>query len=349
VYLGTWEGLYEAVPDAERYRTRLLGLQSPPAPKEQWNNHRGVHPAGKGAIRCPVVVDRDEPDRLYAATNRAGIFISVDAGRSWRESNQGLVYKEVWSLEQHPKTGELYAGTGPSALFKSTDRGETWIECQQLRFLPTTKNWTFPGPPYVSHVKDIGLCAADATIIYCSIEEGGVIRSRDGGVTWDQIDEGNGIYDDVHTVTVMPDNHEFLVATTGKGVYRSLDAGDSWTLSCEGLGTRRYMSHLVLHPSRPKVAFTAAAAVPPPEWPKGANSAFFRSEDQCLTWERLSGGLPEPIAAAPRCTGGDPEDPDAVFVGMTDGSVWMTEDGGESFRQIVQGLPQITSIQVAYR
>jgi hypothetical protein len=34
---------------------------------------------------------------------------------------------------------------------------------------------------------------------------------------------------------------------------------------------------------------------------------------------------------------------------MTDGSVWMTEDGGESFRRAVAGMPQVMSIRVAYR
>jgi hypothetical protein len=98
---------------------------------------------------------------------------------------------------------------------------------------------------------------------------------------------------------------------------------------------RRYMTHLVVHPKRPTVMFTAAAEVPPPGWtrPEGGNSAFYRSEDQGRTWERLTGGLPEHITPAPRCAVGDPEDPDRVFFGMTDASIWLTEDGGESFRR----------------
>lgn len=349
LYVGTWEGLYEARRNGDTYKTRLLGLESPPGPPELWHNHRGVHPAGRGGIRCPVVVDRDDPDRLYAGTNRAGVFRSDNGGRTWREINEGLVYKEVWSLAQHPATGELYVGTGPSALFKSSNRGDTWVECQHLRSLPTTKNWTFPGPPYVSHIRHVELRADDPAIIYCSIEEGGVIRSRDGGATWHQIDQSNGIHNDVHTVNVMPDNPSFLVATTGQGAYRSLDAGDSWTLAGEGLGHRRYLAHLVVHPSRADVLFTAAAERMPRDWPQGAGSAFFRSDDRGASWRRLSGGAPEDMAAGVRSVAGDPADPDAVFMGMTDGTVWMTEDGGESFRVAVRGLPQVTSLRVTHR
>lgn len=351
LYLGTWDGLYLAEPEGDGFTTRVLGFVDPPAPTSAWNDHRGGRTSGYGAIRTPVVVDRDDPKRLYAPTNREGMWVSEDGGQTWREINRGLVYKEIWSLVQHPKTGELMVGTGPSAFFTSCDGGETWVESAQLRSLPTTKNWTFPGPPHVSPIKDIGICADDPSLVFGSIEEGGVVRSRDGGRTFDQIDEHNGIYDDVHTVTIMPDNHQTLVATTGKGVYRSTDGGDTWTLSSDGLDGRTYMSHLVLHPSRPHVLFTAAAGCPPPMWPKpqGADAGFFRSEDQGRTWVRLTGGLPAYLTAAPRCVAGDPLDPDAVFVGMTDGTVWLTEDGGESFRCALRGLPQVTSIRVAYR
>jgi photosystem II stability/assembly factor-like uncharacterized protein len=349
LYVGTWEGLYEARPAGDAYQTRLLGLQSPPGPKELWNHHRGVHPAGKGAVRCPVVVDRDDTRRLYAGTNRAGVFVSEDAGETWREANQGLVYKEVWSLAQHPLTGDLFVGTGPSALFRSTDRAESWIECQQLRFLPTTKNWTFPGPPHVSRIRHIGWHGDDADVVYGSVEEGGVIRSRDRGTTWGQIDERHGIYTDVHTVNPMPDDPRTLVATTGKGAYRSFDAGDSWLFSSDGLGDRRYLAQIAVHPSRPHVLYTAASASDPSNWPKGADSAFFRSDDRGASWRRLGGGVPAYLAAGVRTVAGDPADPDAVFVGMTDGAIWMTEDGGESFRLVVRDLPQVTSIQVAHR
>ena len=88
----------------------------------------------------------------------------------------------------------------------------------------------------------------------------------------------------------------------------------------------------------------------PPGWrrPEGANAGFFRSEDQGKSWDRLSGGIPY-FKAAPRAVAGDPDDPNAFFVGMTDGTVWMTEDGGESFTQIISGLGQVLSLRPAHR
>jgi len=329
LYVGTEEGLYSAEPGDGGYRSRPLALQ------------------GKGALRSPVVIDRADPRRLYAATTRGGVHRSEDGGENWREINDGITYKEAWSIAQHPKSGELFVGTGPSSIFKSKNGGDTWIDCEQLRSLPETKDWTFPRPPHVSHVKALALCADDPMVIFGAVEEGWVVRSRDGGESWQNIKEG--VEFDSHYVAVMPDNQDVVIATSGKGIYRSVNAGESFVDSSDGLNCR-YMAQLVVHPARPKMLFTAAAAVPPSLWrrPEGAASAFYRSDNQGDSWERVSGGLPAHFKAAPRAVTGDPEDSNSFFVGMTDGTVWLSKDSGDSFRQILSGLPQVTSIRVAH-
>jgi len=330
LYIGTVNGLYLAESEGNGFKARLLGLQ------------------GKGAIRFPVIIDHKEPRRFYAGTGLAGVWRSEDGGKGWREINEGLVYKEVWSLVQHPKTGALYVGTGPSSVFKSADGGDSWSDCEQLKSLPETIDWTFPRPPHVSHVKHLTLSEDDPMLIFGAVEEGWIIRSLDGGKSWQNLKEGVSI--DAHTVYYMPDNPALLIATAGEGVYRSLDGGAHFEESATGL-ERRYMAQLVFHPARPRVLFTAAMAVPPPFWrrPEGADTAFYRSENQGLSWKRLSGGLPEYFTAASRALCGDAEEPDAFFAGMTDGTVWVSGDGGESFRQILGGLPQIGSIGVTHR
>jgi len=330
LYIGTAEGLYQAAPDNGGYKFRPSGLQD------------------KGALRSPVVIDHRDPRRLYAATSRGGMFRSEDRGESWREINEGILYKEAWSLAQHPTTGELVLGTGPSSIFKSNDGGDSWTDCEQLRNLPETEDWTFPGPPHISHVKGVALCAEDPKIIFGAIEEGWLIRSKDGGESWQNIKDGTEF--DSHSVAVMPGGSNVVIATSGKSFYKSVDGGDRFTKCAAGLD-RRYMAQAAFHPARPRIFLTAAAAVPPPFWrrPEGADTAFYRSDDQGESWRRLSGGLPEYFKAAPRAVAGDPEDPKTFLFGMTDGAVWMTEDAGESFRQILAGMPQVMSIRVAYR
>ena len=70
LYIGTAEGLYQAVPDNGGYRARAIGLQ------------------GKGALRAPVVIDWRDPRRIYAATSRAGVFSATIAARPGARSTK---------------------------------------------------------------------------------------------------------------------------------------------------------------------------------------------------------------------------------------------------------------------
>ncbi|HLY66616.1 MAG TPA: exo-alpha-sialidase, partial [Chloroflexota bacterium] len=276
LYVGTGYGLFKAEGNGQGYKTTPLGLED------------------AGGMRCPVMIDKDDPKRLYAGTTRGGMLVSEDSGQTWRAINNGLDKKEIWWAAQHPKTGDLWAGVSPSAMYKSSDRGASWTECEQLQSLPTIKEWTFPQPPHISHVKHLSLREDDPDHVMGAVEEGWLIRSTDGGHTWENL--RNGCEFDAHTVYYMPDNPNVVISTSGQGVYRSEDGGDSFTKMEAGMD-RRYMTHLVVHPDRPNVMFTAAAEVPPPGWlrPEGGNSAFYRSDDQGHSWRRLTGGLPEHI------------------------------------------------------
>jgi hypothetical protein len=289
-----------------------------------------------GGLRCPIVVDCANATLLFAGTGSMGVLRSDDGGQSWRPMNNGLTRPEVWWLEQHPATGVLWAGTSPASMFTSEDRGEHWRECEQVQALPRVGEWTFPGPPHIPHVKHINLRHDDPLDVLAAVEEGWLIRSRDGGKTWLNLTEGTEF--DSHTAYFMPrTDARVIVSTSGSGVYRSENGGDSFNASDAGLD-RRYMAHLVVNEARPETVFTAAAAVPPPGWsrPEGARSAVYRSTDQARTWTRLTGGLPDDLSAAPRAVAGDPADADVVCVGMSDGTVWLTEDGGDSFRPAVR-------------
>jgi photosystem II stability/assembly factor-like uncharacterized protein len=335
--IGTANGAFRAEVNGGEPRVESLGLED------------------VGGLRCPLLVDRQNANVLFAGTVSAGVLRSDDGGGSWRTVNDGLSKPEVWWLEQHPVTGQLWAGTSPAAMFISEDGGEHWRECEQIQALPRVPEWTFPNPPHIPHVKHIGLRAEDPADILAAVEEGWLIRSRDGGTTWQNLTQGTEF--DSHTAYFMPDNPHVIVSTSGSGVYRSEDGGASFSTSDAGLD-RRYMAHLVVNASKPRTVFTAAAAVPPPGWsrPEGARSAVYRSADQGKSWARLRGGLPEDIAAAPRAVAGDPQDAEAVCIGMTDGTVWLTEDGGESFRPALRMPTQgtgaraggVTSLRVVH-
>jgi photosystem II stability/assembly factor-like uncharacterized protein len=327
LYIGTANGLYLGEPQGATYEARLLGLE------------------GLGVMRARVTVDAAEPERLYAGTTRGGLLRSEDRGQTWREINQGIVHKDVWSIVQHPTTKTLFAGTSPAAVYWSDDSGESWHEYEELAQLPTTKGWTGPLPPHVSRMKTLAL-ADDPSFIYGAIEEGWAVRSLDGGETWQQLSEG---FDhDGHAIALMKANPRTVIATGGKGIYRSEDGGDSWAKVSENLLPYRYTpADIAVHPDNPRVLFTALSTEGPGGWQRGnIGVGYARSEDEGTTWELLP-SLAEATRAVPRALVADPSAPDTLYAGMTDGSVWMSQDGGDSFRQILSGLPSVHSLCVA--
>lgn len=293
-----------------------------------------------------VVVDHRIAGRLYAGTTRGGVFRSDDAGKTWQKKSEGLYYQEVSCVVQHPITGELYAGTRPASIFKSSDYGETWSNLDALHALREMEDWTFPNPPFFPHVKAIGLAAANPQLILGAIEEGWLVRSTDGGVTWTNLRAGSEF--DSHTVYAMPDNEKILVSTSGKGAYRSEDGGNHFTPANDGLHSR-YLAQIAVHPDMPQMLFTAGAEVPPPKWrrPEGCRSEIYRSENQGLSWQALKGGLPNDMRAAPRIVAGDRFTPGWVMVGMQDGDLWLSRDFGKSFQRAATGLPALFGLTTA--
>ncbi|HLY64899.1 MAG TPA: hypothetical protein VKU60_05135 [Chloroflexota bacterium] len=281
---------------------------------------------------------------MLAGTHGQGLYASEDQGKSWARRDNGIESPNIYVLNSATANGaiRLYAGTQPARLYVSTDMGNSWQDLPALRDVPSVEQWTFPAPPFQAHIKQMAFDPRSADHIYVAVEVGGLFKTTDAGQTWRQL---SGFWEDVHRVVVMPHDPDTVYISDGDGLYCSHDAGDSWARLTDRDWRIGYPDPLIVHPDRPELMFTSGGATIPPKWASSgtADSRIARSRDGAKTWEILAGkGLPEHIRGF-LGTGSANTWPDGfeLFIGSTDGDVYYSNDDGDSWSVIVNGLAPI--------
>jgi photosystem II stability/assembly factor-like uncharacterized protein len=287
-----------------------------------------------------LAVDPNEGDTLFAGLRNDGVQKTTDGGRTW--SDCALPQPGVFSLAVGAQDGAVYAGTEPSALFRSDDGGRTWRELDALLALPSRPTWSFPPRPWTSHVRWIAPSPHDADLLLVGIELGGLMRSTDGGMSWQ--DHRPGAQRDVHSLTWHPRARGRAYEAGGGGAAFSEDAGETWRAADEGRD-RHYTWSVAVDPSDPELWYVSAST--------GPYAAHGRRDPQARIyrraageWHPLSDGLPDPIPAMPYAlvaTDG------RLFAGLADGQIWESNDRGDTWRKCtVAGDPLTELHALAY-
>ena len=273
------------------------------------------------------------PSVLYAASTKGRVFRSADSARSWEAVGEIEGWEELSSLAVDPHDpARLLAGMEPSALFRSEDGGRTWTEVPAIREM--SGGWSVPWSDAKGHVRGISIDSNDPERICLAIEVGGVVRTEDGGKTWENVH--GGIHDDVHSVAVNPHDGRIVYAATRHGFGRSEDYGRTWR-RIDGFEGQGYARPLAVDPHRPGRVFTAAATTGPGGFNRpqvGSECGVFRSDDGGLTWTRLTEGIPARFQPYVDAMDSDPSCPDHVALADTDGRVFESEDGGDSWARV---------------
>ena len=285
---------------------------------------------GSGA-QC-LAVDPADPDTVYAGLREQGVRRSGDAGRSWEDCR--LSEPGVFSLAVSAADGAVYAGTEPSRLFRSDDRGESWRELDALLELPSRPSWSFPPRPWTSHVRWIEPSPHDADLLLVGIELGGLMRSTDGGASWQ--DHRPGAQPDVHSLAWHPRDSARAYEAGGGGTAFTVDAGESWRPADDGRD-RNYTWSVAVDPDDPELWYVSASTGPFAAHGGGDPQARIYRRRPGDEWRALGGGLPEPLPAMPYAlVAADGR----LFAGLADGQIWESRDRGDSWRAAsVEGGP----------
>ena len=345
LYLSTTQGVVRINPDTGEV-TRL-------GPAETSTESLAV--AGE-VIVAAVTPDYGLPMRNpLRPGDHPGAIRSADGGQTWQPLQDGLAGQQVTAMAALQATGSghsgatagaFVAGTDPAELLVSQDGGQTWAQGQSLREMPGYGEWSYPLPPHTPHVMVIVPHPTTPGALFAGIEVGGIVRSDDGGATWRVT--GEGCHPDIHGLAVCPAAPEVVYASTPRGVYVSEDGGEHFTPRIEGLEPL-YCRPIVAHPADPDQAVVVATngasgffGIPA----ERTGGAVFRTADRGRSWQRVSAGLPSPLAPTPTMVTGEGQ-PASIYLPLYSGQVYASQDGGASWRLLADDLPPVLRASVA--
>jgi photosystem II stability/assembly factor-like uncharacterized protein len=213
------------------------------------------------------------------------------------------------------------------------------------------------GPASMSgRVIDMDVVESDPYTWYVGTSTAGIWKTTDNGVTWQSIFDQQAVHS-IGDLVIHQANPNIVWAGTGEranrqsvswgdGVYKSTDAGKTWTNV--GLRNSRHIGRIVLHPSNPEIAYVAAQGS---VWGPGGDRGVYRTTDGGRTWARTLHVDDETGATDVALDGSDPNVLYAAtyqrrrsafgFDGGGPGSaLWKSTDGGSTWTKLTgAGLP----------
>lgn len=281
-----------------------------------------------------LAVDPHRPQRVYCGTFDAGLWCSDNAGLSWQPigadlSDAAVMAVAVSPLEVANSMGVVWAGTEPSALYRSEDGGRTWEEKTALQEIPSKPTWRFPPRPWTHHVRWIEPDPNVADRLFVGIELGGVMRTLDGGESWE--DRKPHSQHDCHTLRTHPQAPDLLYETAGGGFAESHDGGATWQGDDRGR-QHHYLWGLAVDPGDPGTVVISGSP-----GPRGAHNnetaeaqLYRRSGDEA--WQPLTAGLPKPQGTRAYVLATNPAEPGS-FYAATRRNLYRSGDGGLTWEQ----------------
>ena len=225
-------------------------------------------------------------------------------------------------------------------------------------------HWRQIGPTRAGRARALSGVPGQPNVFYIGFDNGGVWRSTDFGSTWIPLFD-NQPTSSIGAIAVAPSDPNIIYVgtgagiirpdlATGDGVYKSTNAGKTWTHL--GLRDTQMIANIEVDPHNPNRLFVAALG-----HPYGPNSerGIFRSTDGGATFEKV---LYKDEYTSGNDVRIDPAQPNTIYAalwqqqqgffengafGGTDGGIFKSTDGGSTWKQLAGGLPPIIQANLA--
>ena len=238
------------------------------------------------------------------------------------------------------------------------------LTAQTPDFFSSAMHWRAIGPTRAGRARALAGVPTQPNVFYAGYDNGGVWRSTDYGSTWvplfDKEPTGS-----IGAIAVAPSDPSVIYVGTGAGiirpdlavgdgVYKSTDAGKTWTHL--GLRSSQMIAMIDVDPKDPNRLFVAALGHP---YGPNEERGIFRSTDGGKTFEKVLYKDEYTSGSDVRI---DPSDPNIVYAalwqqqqsfvegnqfGGASGGIFKSTDGGSTWKQLTDGLPGVLQANLA--
>lgn len=288
-----------------------------------------------------IAIHPHDPRIVYVGA-QDGPYRSLDGGDRWERLPFPDRHMVVWSIVCHPRNPRtLFVGTAPPAIYRSDDDGESWRRLAIVEPAGMVRTMGFP-----CRIIRMAVDPTRPDELYAGIEVGGVIRSLDGGETWeDCTKELLRLTDQPHLksqiasdteIEGMMDSHALSVSTarpgtvflaTRMGLFCSPDRGESWQeMQIWRFSPFAYARDIQVAPHEPRTLYAALSSAA-----LGKAGALYRSRDLGQTWQRFDHHVT--VRSTMMTVAPSLHDARVVYCATRKGQVFGTHDGGATWRE----------------